>query len=135
LTVEQAFFRSFDHIIRQQLDLVWHRVGQKTKVLIGDLTMLRKLLTYLVSYDCVTFHSFLETILASQTPSSTLNQEQQSPWIFMDSGNTIFSVAKRKDKETDKLWHPPGIVPVLEELPKWGLLAEIVNEIELEIES
>ncbi|CAG8468790.1 14528_t:CDS:10 [Cetraspora pellucida] len=161
LTVEQAFFRSFDHIIRQQLDPVWHRVGQKTKFLIGDLTMLRKLLTYLVSYDCVTFHSFLETILASQTPSSTLTQEQQSPWIFMDSGNTIFSVAKSrvylretpkniidcddddgngandkgKGKETDKIWHPPGIVPVLEELPKWGLLAEIVNEIELEIES
>ncbi|CAG8572220.1 8330_t:CDS:2, partial [Racocetra persica] len=91
LTVEQAFFRSFDHIIRQQLDPVWHRVGQKTKFLIGDLTMLRKLLTYLVGYDCVTFHSFLETILASQTPSSTLNQQQQSPWIFMDAGNTIFS--------------------------------------------
>ncbi|CAG8618224.1 23974_t:CDS:10 [Dentiscutata erythropus] len=114
LTVEQAFFRSFDHIIRQQLDPVWHRVGQKTKLLIGDLTMLRKLLT------------FLETILASQTPSSTLSQQQQSSWIFMDAGNTIFSVAKR---------HPPGIVPVLEELPKWGLLADIVNEVELEIES
>ncbi|CAG8850088.1 12016_t:CDS:2, partial [Racocetra persica] len=39
------------------------------------------------------------------------------------------------NKETDRFWHPPGIVPVLEELPKWGLLAEIVNEIELEIES
>ncbi|CAG8763405.1 23191_t:CDS:10 [Gigaspora margarita] len=110
LTVEQAFFRSFDHIIRQQLDPVWHRVGQKTKLLIGDLTMLRKLLT------------FLETILASQTPSSTLSQQQQSPWIFMDAGNTIFS---RKGKKPDKLGYPPGIVPVLEELPKWGLLAEI----------
>ncbi|CAG8759322.1 14020_t:CDS:2, partial [Gigaspora rosea] len=118
LTVEQAFFRSFDHIIRQQLDPVWHRVGQKTKLLIGDLTMLRKLLT------------FLETILASQTPSSKLSQQQQSPWIFMDAGNTIFSA-----KKPDKLGYPPGIVPVLEELPKWGLLAEIVNEIELEIES
>ncbi|CAG8697115.1 3311_t:CDS:2, partial [Gigaspora margarita] len=31
LTVEQAFFRSFDHIISQQLDPVWHCVGQKTK--------------------------------------------------------------------------------------------------------
>ncbi|CAG8453665.1 10156_t:CDS:10 [Dentiscutata heterogama] len=126
LTVEQAFFRSFDHIIRQQLDPVWHRVGQKTKLLIGDLTILRKLLT------------FLETILASQTPSSTLSQQQQSSWIFMDAGNTIFSVWPKVAYILEKLkgtLHPPGIVPVLEELPKWGLLADIVNEIELEIES
>ncbi|KAF0528310.1 DNA repair protein [Gigaspora margarita] len=36
LTVKQDFFRSFDFIISQQLDPVWHRVGHKTKLLIGE---------------------------------------------------------------------------------------------------
>ncbi|CAG8727296.1 18554_t:CDS:1, partial [Acaulospora morrowiae] len=148
LTVENAFSRSFDHLIRQQLDPVWHRISYKTKLLVGDLNTLRKLLTYLVSYDCVTFHSFLETILASQTSISTLSQQQQSPWIFTDSGNNIFTVAKRRVyvrsgststvSETDKAKKHdflPGIEPILEELPKWGLLADVLNEIELEIES
>ncbi|CAG8825795.1 24977_t:CDS:2, partial [Dentiscutata erythropus] len=100
LTVENAFSRSFDRIVRRQLEPVWHRVGLKTKLLVGDLTILRKLLTYLVSYDCITFHSFLEAILTSQTPTSTLSQQQQSPWILTNSGNNIFTVkdyvAKRR---------------------------------------
>ncbi|CAG8681451.1 22521_t:CDS:10 [Rhizophagus irregularis] len=150
LSVENSFFRSFDVLIKQQLEPVWHRVSSKTKLIVNDLTTLRKLLEYLVSYDCVSFNSFLETIITSQTPTSALSQQQQSPWLSLDAGNTIFSVAKRRvfvrtsttiptdntqknSYPTSKL--PPGIQPVLEELPKWNLLAEILQEIESDITS
>lgn len=42
-TVENALFRSFDALVRRQLDPVWHKVGAKTKGLVGDLTDLRML--------------------------------------------------------------------------------------------
>lgn len=44
-TVENALFRNFDRIVRSQLDPVWHRVGPKTRKLVGDLQELRRLLT------------------------------------------------------------------------------------------
>lgn len=46
LNVENAYFRSFDAIVRRQLDPVWHKVGPKTKQLVADLATLRRLLTY-----------------------------------------------------------------------------------------
>ncbi|KAJ3066182.1 hypothetical protein HK102_007719, partial [Quaeritorhiza haematococci] len=98
-TVENALFRSFDTIVRVQLEPIWYRVSNKTKQLVGDLKVLRKLLSYLVSYDCVTFNSFLETILSSSTVAATsLSAAQRalhsgadvSPWLFMDAAHTIF---------------------------------------------
>lgn len=44
LNVENAYFRSFDLIVRRQLDPVWHKVGPKTKQLVNDLSILRQLL-------------------------------------------------------------------------------------------
>ena len=42
--VENAYFRSFDIVVRRQLDPVWHKVGPKTKQLVSDLGTLRQLL-------------------------------------------------------------------------------------------
>lgn len=53
-----------------------------------------KLLRYLVSYDCVTFNSCLETILAENTRLQENPYHQQSPWLFMEAANTIISVSK-----------------------------------------
>ncbi|CAG8438592.1 3356_t:CDS:10 [Funneliformis mosseae] len=134
LTVENSFFRSFDVILRQQLEPFWHRVSSKTKLLVNDLTTLRKLLGYLVGYDCVSFNSFLETIITSQTPTSALSHQQQSPWLSLDAGNTIFSAARRRVFiHAPSSEFPPGIQPILEELPKWNLLAETLQEIESDI--
>lgn len=41
-------FKSFDEIVRRQLDPIWHTLGKKTKQLVSDLKTLRKLLDYLV---------------------------------------------------------------------------------------
>jgi DNA excision repair protein ERCC-4 len=61
ITVENGLSHNFDQIIRRELDPVWHKVGAKTKQLLQDLSTLRNCLTYLLSYDCVTFYRFLLT--------------------------------------------------------------------------
>ncbi|KAG1854454.1 hypothetical protein DFJ58DRAFT_787993 [Suillus subalutaceus] len=179
LNVESAYFRSFDAVVRRQLDPVWHKVGPRTKQLVGDLATLRRLLTYLLSYDALAFHAYLETLVASNTTTSTgAAKQHQSPWMLSDAANVIFSTAKRrcyvltapkptasvpesqvfdvddedawaaldeahgmtgsnsrdngKQKE-NKSWVPDNMSPVLEELPKWDLLADVLQEIEEEL--
>jgi DNA excision repair protein ERCC-4 len=56
LNVENAYFRSFDAIVRRQLDPVWHKVGPRTKQLVSDLATLRRLLSYALQ------HSFLSLV-------------------------------------------------------------------------
>ncbi|KZT37318.1 hypothetical protein SISSUDRAFT_987932 [Sistotremastrum suecicum HHB10207 ss-3] len=170
LSVENAYFRSFDVIVRKQLDPVWHKVAPKTKQLVGDLTTLRQLLTYLLTYDSIDFHAYLETIIAANTTNEKgVAKVHQSPWLMTDASNVIFSVAKRRcyistpkgkrreeaididqdewdalneaegwtenpaHKQKKKKWMPDNIDPVLEELPKWDLVAEVLQEIEQEI--
>ena len=140
----------------------------------------------MLNYDPLAFHTYLETIIASNTLSVAGNQRQnQSPWLLSDAAHIIFETAKRRcyvlreapekptqvstdvieisDDEdawealdeaegrirgaprttTDRkdhikprprpTWLPKGIEPILEELPKWHLLAETLKEIEEEI--
>lgn len=61
----------------------------------------------------------------------------QSPWLFLDAANTLFATAKRrvytgKANEVSEASEdlPDSLRPVLEEQPKWTLLAEILDEIE-----
>ncbi|KAF9512918.1 hypothetical protein BS47DRAFT_1461767 [Hydnum rufescens UP504] len=167
LTVENAYFRSFDALVRRQLDPVWHKVGVKTKQLVGrfgDSTAIVNvsiitlsyswirpfthvlLCSYLLSYDPITFLSFLETIQASSVvtaPGSSKNIKPQmtSPWLMTDAANAMFAAARRRvyiqnksveapvvpdeERQLDDAWDP-----ILEELPKWRLLAEVLDEIE-----
>ncbi|THH13224.1 hypothetical protein EW146_g6966 [Bondarzewia mesenterica] len=177
LNVENAYFRSFDAIVRRQLDPVWHKVGPRTKQLVSDLATLRRLLTYLLTYDALAFHAYLETIIASNSVSSSgAARQNHSPWLLTDAAHIIFQSAKRRcynlsapvappvidladdDEAWDALdeaegrmiskenradtdaekrrcpkWLPDGMDPVLEELPKWSLLADVLKEIEEEI--
>ncbi|GAA5909987.1 hypothetical protein JCM6882_008421 [Rhodosporidiobolus microsporus] len=230
LTVENALFRSFDRIVRTQLDPVWHKVGGKVRGLVNDLTALRKLQDYLLSYDCVRFNTYLENLLSSYSPQIVgpgADKRDRPAWLGTPAADTIFTVArnrvyrqravpppaaaeKRKEREKtadgmeipDDLdeadwggepndeeeamlreieeaemrealaasaaaggaaststsgggamppppvpkpapappkpkpirrvstWQPPGVEPVLEEQPKWLLLADVLDEIE-----
>ena len=93
----------------------------------------------LLTYDAVSFNKYLDTILAAHQPPPGSNRQNQSPWLFLDSANTIFETAKRrvytgKPVEDVHLTEPEALPdtlrPVLEEQPKWALLAEILEEIE-----
>eukprot|EP00026_Physarum_polycephalum_P002194 Phypoly_transcript_02199.p1 GENE.Phypoly_transcript_02199~~Phypoly_transcript_02199.p1 ORF type:complete len:903 (+),score=131.34 Phypoly_transcript_02199:173-2881(+) len=128
LTTENGMFASFDTRIRQQLDAVWHQTGFRTKQLVSDLRFLRRLLTYLIRYDCVTYLRYVETLRINEF-------SQNSPWIFLDAANTFFTVAKSRVYLTDKKRNKEGesnVELVLEANPKWGLLVSILDEIDAE---
>ncbi|EKM77091.1 hypothetical protein AGABI1DRAFT_122321 [Agaricus bisporus var. burnettii JB137-S8] len=128
--VENTYFRSFEGIVRSRLSPVWHKVGPKTKQLINDLNVLRQLLFYLLSYDALSFHAYLETIIESNTISTRTGgpKVHQSPWLLTDAANIIFEVAKRRcfiissiPKET-AVTHQPMEV---DDQDAWDLLDEL----------
>ncbi|KAL7167010.1 hypothetical protein ACSBR2_037635 [Camellia fascicularis] len=154
LTVRNGLFKSFDEIVRRQLDPIWHTLGKKTKQLVSDLKTLRKLLDYLVRYDAVTYLKYLDSLRASES--------FRSVWIFAESSYKIFEYAKkrvyhfgrldggklvglskssttkkRKLKDTNKekedslptLTSGVALEEVLEEAPKWKVLREVLEEI------
>lgn len=139
-TLDSALHRNFDTIIRRQLDPVWHRTTFKTRQVVRDLTLLRTILHALLTYDAVDFNRYLDTVLAASQPPPGSTKQNQSPWLFLDAADTIFTVAKQRvykgrvsnadlarssnDAVVDSL------EPVLEEQPKWTQLAEILQEIE-----
>ena len=43
-TLDSALHKSFDVIVRRQLDAVWHRVSYRTRQIVNDLTVLRSIL-------------------------------------------------------------------------------------------
>ncbi|KAK3428920.1 hypothetical protein EUGRSUZ_E00349 [Eucalyptus grandis] len=159
LTVENGLFKSFDEIVRRQLDPIWHTLGKKTKQLVLDLKTLRKLLDYLVRYDAVSYLKYLDTLRVSES--------FRSVWIFAESSYKIFELAKkrvyrfvrsdgtkfdgpgksttskkRKLREEDNREETAsggssstGVIvleEVLEEAPKWKVLREVLEEIEQE---
>ncbi|KAL7330954.1 DNA repair protein RAD16, variant 2 [Mucor circinelloides] len=141
-TIENSFFKSFDAIVRRQLDPIWHRVSSASKQLVGDLKILRQLLGYLTTYDCVSFYSFIETVIAANTAQDG-KQIKQSQWLLYEAGNRAITTARKRvyvkqgEKEFDELpkRQDDSIIPqhiklVLEEQPKWQLLKNILAEIE-----
>ena len=96
----------------------------------------------LLTYDAVSFNKYLDTILAAHQPPPGSTRQNQSPWLFLDAANTIFTTAKRRvyagtsndaDAPGATRALPDSLRPVLEEQPKWALLAEILEEIERDI--
>ncbi|KAK7406327.1 hypothetical protein VNO78_07950 [Psophocarpus tetragonolobus] len=163
LTVENGLFKSFDEIVRRQLDPIWHTLGKKTKQLVSDLKTLRKLLDYLVRYDAVTYLKYLDTLRVSES--------FRSVWIFAEASYKIFDYAKKRvfhlarsdgvkinessnvvknkkrktkcnDKDLEEVDDTSssssnaGLIleEVLEEAPKWKVLREVLEEIEEERE-
>lgn len=138
-TLDSALHKNFDVIVRRQLDAIWHRVSYRTRQIVNDLSVLRSILHALLTYDAVSFNKYLDTILAAHQPPPGSNRQNQSPWLFLDAANTIFETAKRRvytgrtldgDVPDASGALPDSLRPVLEEQPKWALLAEILEEID-----
>lgn len=129
--------------------------------------------SYLMTYDPLQYQAYLDSLRESNSISSSgAARQHQSPWLFTDAADVIFSSAERrcylktaprktpvidfsidddawdaldeiegratdkgkgKQEDTRPKWLPDGMEPVLEELPKWDLLSEILLEIEGEI--
>ncbi|KAE9391336.1 hypothetical protein BT96DRAFT_781193, partial [Gymnopus androsaceus JB14] len=173
LNLPAAYFSSFDHTVRKQLDPIWHKVGPSTKALVRDLGVLRRLVNYLLVYDPLQFHSYCQSLIESATNTET-GGSGKSQWMLTDAANIVFQAAKKRcyveavepppvevidlddddeawdavfelegrpsvPRQTKKKagkrpeWIPKDMHPVLEELPKWSLLADVLEEIEGEI--
>jgi DNA excision repair protein ERCC-4 len=63
--------------------------------------------------------------------------DDESAWEALDEAegitNSVADKGKRKETDSRPKWLPDGVDPVLEELPKWHLLSEILLEAEGEI--
>jgi DNA excision repair protein ERCC-4 len=133
--LDSALHRSFDVIVRRQLDPVWHRTSFRTRQIVRDLSLLRAILHALLTHDAVNFNRYLETVHAASQPPPGSTRHNQSPWLWLDAAHVLFDNAKRRvytGRLTDATSadEVDGLSPVLEELPKWALLAEILEEIE-----
>lgn len=129
LTVENAIAKSFDKIIKYQLEPVWHQLTSKSKRLISDLKLLRSVLQHLTQQDCVTFYSALKSIKDNVTVGT-----QMSDWLFLDASDNLFMHAKNRvfsdvKKKTDNTKDQKF---VLEENAKWNALSDILDEISTE---
>jgi DNA excision repair protein ERCC-4 len=100
------------------------------------------IVSYLLTYDAVSFNQLLETVLITNSPAPGSTRLNASPWLFLDAAHVVFSTAKERvyvrEGSKDEEMLAPGEVPkgikiVLEDLPKWGTLKEVLDEIENEI--
>ena len=67
--LDSALHRSFDTIIRRQLDPVWHRTSFRTKQIVRDLSLLRTILHSLLTFDAVSFNkSSIQCLLLHRRP-------------------------------------------------------------------
>ncbi|KAI1854252.1 hypothetical protein JX266_001393 [Neoarthrinium moseri] len=135
--LDSALLKNFDVMVRRQLDPNWHRVSWKTKQIVSDLTVLRSMLHSVLAFDSVSFLQHLDTIHAAHSPQPGSTRQNQSPWMFLDAAHTIFSTAKQRVyssnmKPTERT-SIDSLRPVLEEQPKWAVLAEILEEIDRDL--
>ncbi|KAK3237889.1 hypothetical protein CYMTET_52064, partial [Cymbomonas tetramitiformis] len=128
-----------------QLDPIWHTVSKRMKQMVYDLRTLRKLAGYLLRYDAITFLQYLETLRASETVNSV--------WLYATAASDIFEHAKRRvyllhranasaaDRKRKRAEAPAAgsevgrseLEAVLEPMPKWALLRDILREIKEEL--
>ncbi len=154
LSVENAMLKSFDYIMKSQLEGEWHRISPKQKQLMEDVKTLRSLLDNLLRYDAITFYKHLLNLHTTSTQK--FNQYNASMWLTTVSAETIFTKSKSRVYIIAKLQSlttpssrsqsQPGkvsqsssiekaldiqseIIPTMEVPPKWDLLGSVMQDI------
>lgn len=83
----------------------------------------------------------MDTIVAAHSPPPGSTKLNYSPWLFLDAAHVLFQTAKSRvyegritaDAARSSLnTFPSSLQPVLEEQPKWSVLADVLREIEHE---
>lgn len=140
-TPENAISKSFEKILKVQLEPIWHQLSSRTKMLIADLKVMRTVLMYLTQYDCVTFYNLVNSLRTTETAI------QSSGWMFLGAAETLFVNAKlrvfgsaasptKKSVREDnaKKLKREYIDQNLEANPKWLALSEVLAEIREEVQ-
>lgn len=97
-TVENGLFDSFDDVVRRQLAGQEHALRPRARAALNDMRMLRKLVQYLLRYDCVTYYMFLET-----QRYSAMNEGRMPDWMGSDAGERVFKAARERMYTIDEL--------------------------------
>lgn len=118
---DDVFSADIERRLRRQLQKRWHLVGPKTKQLLNDVSLLRKLFVLLVQLDCVSFYRFLLSIRGTERP-------QHSQWLLTDQADRLFQLAKRRIYSVAN----NQLRVALQPNPKWSILRQILGEIESE---
>lgn len=93
----------------------------------------------LLTYDAVSLLKYLDTIVAAHSAPPGSTRHSFSPWLFLDAAHVLFETAKSRvyrgkitggDTTPFSASFSTALQPVLEEQPKWNVLAEILQEIE-----
>ena len=95
----------------------------------------------LLTYDCVSLLKYLDMILAAHSAPPGSTKQNFSPWLFLDAAHILFQTAKSRvyrgkidgNKLSSSTGLPDKLEPVLEEQPKWQVLAEVLDEIERDL--
>lgn len=125
MTTENTLHKNFEFYLKDHLDP--SKISIKTKNLIHDIKTIRRLTSYLTGYDCVTFFSFLETLVTASSPTSVFKTDT-CQWLMLDAAQVVIQTAK------SRVYKKKGEIlePVLEAQPKWKILMDILREITLE---
>ncbi len=122
-TLANAFSENWSSLINGQLSFD-RQIGSKTRQLLADLTVMRKLCNALLHYDCVLYNRFLETIRLEKTGKNA------SDWFFHEAADVLFQNAKARVVAESA--GPDGAATsavLLEPLPKWNALREVLREV------
>jgi|EP00945_MAST-04E_sp_MAST-4E-sp1_P004932 DNA excision repair protein ERCC-4 len=95
-TVAKGLLESFDAFLMERLNPQWSSLDYKSKQLVSDIRLLRRLLHHLLNFDCVTFNRFLLAVrdMASQKLDDGHFYKEPSPWLLSDAADVIFDVAR-----------------------------------------
>lgn len=95
----------------------------------------------LLTYDSVSLLKYLDTILAAHSAPAGSTRQNFSPWLFLDAAHILFQSAKSRvyrgkldgRELSSSTGLPDKLEAVLEEQPKWQVLAEVLDEIERDL--
>jgi DNA excision repair protein ERCC-4 len=112
--------------IKFHLQPQWHKVSNKTKQLLHDVEALKNCLKYLINYNCCAVYRLLLTIRAQAQHSN------YSLWLLTDQANKLFQLAKNRIYTLNA---NNELTLTLEENPKWNLLVELLDRIQLKVKA
>ncbi|XP_074597601.1 DNA repair endonuclease XPF mei-9 [Brevipalpus obovatus] len=122
MTVENAISPGFDKRLMHQLDPVWHQLGSRTKKLVEDLKLHRRLLFYLTGDDCITFYKYIKSIRANVRLDTRM-----ADWILWEPAEALF--VNSKERVIDFVRHKEKSSELN---AKWTNFADIIKEIKEE---
>jgi DNA excision repair protein ERCC-4 len=89
----------------------------------------------------VSLLKYLDMVLAAHSAPPGSTKHTFSPWLFLDAAHILFETAKSRVhrgkldglESSSSTGLPDKLEPVLEEQPKWAVLAEVLDEIEQDL--